>query len=104
MISPTLAGIESPSEWCIAIRVQRAVEAGASRDDVIEAGFMAVLMHGRPALMYMTPLLEAVDEFIINPATIYVVFRASGRCWIKAQCAGNGHSIGKRCNAGPVPA
>ncbi len=51
-------------EWCIAIHVQQAIEAGASRDDVMEAGFMAVVMHGGPALMYMMPLLEAVDELI----------------------------------------
>ncbi len=51
-------------EWCIAIHVQHAIEAGASRDEVMEAGFMAVVMHGGPALMYMTPLLEAVEEFL----------------------------------------
>ena len=56
--------VAAQCEWCIAIHVQHAIEAGASRDDVIEAGFMAVVMHGGPALMYMTPLLEAVDEFL----------------------------------------
>lgn len=50
-------------EWCIALHVQHAAQAGASRDEIIEAGFMAVIMHGGPALMYMTPLMEAVDEF-----------------------------------------
>ncbi len=35
----------------------------------------------------------------INPATIYIVFRASGKCQIKAQLAANGYSIGKSCNA-----
>jgi len=56
--------VAAQCEWCIAIHVQHAVGAGAGRDEVIEAGFMAVVMHGGPALMYMTPLLEAVDEFI----------------------------------------
>jgi len=51
-------------EWCIAVHVQQAIEAGASRDEVMEAGFMAVVMHGGPALMYMMPLLEAVDELL----------------------------------------
>jgi len=59
--------VAAQCEWCIAIHVQHAIEAGASRDEVIEAGFMAVVMHGGPALMYMTPLVEAVDEFL--PAT-----------------------------------
>jgi len=56
--------VAAQCEWCIAIHVQHAIGAGASRDDVIEAGFMAVVMHGGPALMYMTPLLEAVNDFI----------------------------------------
>jgi hypothetical protein len=38
----------------------------------------------------------------INPATLYVVFRAPGKCRIKARRAGNGGSIGKRRNAEPA--
>ena len=38
-------------------------------------------------------------QMAINPATIYAVFRASPKRQIKAQLAGNGHSIGKSCNA-----
>lgn len=30
---------------------------------IISAGFQAVLMHGGPALMSLTPLLKAADEF-----------------------------------------
>ena len=56
--------VAAQCEWCIAIHVQHAIEAGASRDEVVEAGFMAVLMHGGPALMYLIPLLEAVDELL----------------------------------------
>ena len=41
---------------------------------------------------------------LINPATIYIAFRASSMRWIKAQCAANGHSIGKCCNAEPAHA
>jgi alkylhydroperoxidase/carboxymuconolactone decarboxylase family protein YurZ len=39
------------------------VEAGAKRAQIISAGFMAMVMHGGPALMYLIPLLKAVDEF-----------------------------------------
>jgi len=39
------------------------VRAGATRNEIIEAGFQAVIMHGGPAFMWMTPLIEAVDEF-----------------------------------------
>lgn len=43
----------------------------AKRDELIEAGFLAVLMHGGPAMMYMTPLLKALDEFGL-PAAVQV--------------------------------
>ena len=55
--------VAAQCEWCIAFHVEMAAHAGASRDEIVEAGFMAVIMHGGPAYMYMTPLLEAVDEF-----------------------------------------
>ncbi len=35
----------------------------------------------------------------INPASIYIVFRASRMGQIKARCAGKGRSLGKRRKA-----
>ncbi len=55
--------VAAQCEWCIALHVKNALNAGASRDELVEAGFLAVLMHGGPALMYLTPLLDAVNEF-----------------------------------------
>jgi len=43
--------------------VQNAIKAGDSRRERVEAGFQAVVMHGGPAFMWMTLLLQAVDEF-----------------------------------------
>jgi len=51
-------------EWCIALHVQHAIQAGATRDEIVEAGFMAVVMHGGPALVCLTPLMKALDEFL----------------------------------------
>ena len=59
----TALAVAAQCEWCIAFHTKQALEAGAKRDALIEAGFQAVLMHGGPALMYMTPLLEAIKEF-----------------------------------------
>lgn len=56
--------VGSQCQWCIAVHTRRALDAGASRDEIMSAGFMAVLMHGGPALMYLTPLAQALDEFI----------------------------------------
>ncbi|APZ42448.1 carboxymuconolactone decarboxylase family protein [Acidihalobacter ferrooxydans] len=55
--------VAAQCEWCIAVHVRHAVEAGATRDEIMSAGFMAVIMHGGPALMYLTPLTRAVNEF-----------------------------------------
>ena len=63
LINVALA-VAAQCEWCIAFHVEQAVKAGASRDEVVEAGFMAVIMHGGPAYMFLTPLFEALDEFL----------------------------------------
>ncbi|MGV6858930.1 MAG: carboxymuconolactone decarboxylase family protein [bacterium] len=63
LINVALA-VAAQCEWCIAFHVEQAVRAGAGRDEIIEAGFMAVVMHGGPAYMYMTPLLQAIDELL----------------------------------------
>ncbi len=63
LINVALA-VAAQCEWCIAFHVEQVVRAGATRDEIVEAGFMAVIMHGGPAYMYMTPLLDAIDEFL----------------------------------------
>jgi len=50
-------------EWCIAFHVKNALAAGATRDEIMEACFVAVSMCGGPALMYMKPVMDAIDEF-----------------------------------------
>ena len=55
--------VAAQCEWCIAFHVSAAVSAGATRGELMEAGFVAVVMHGGPALMYLGPLVEAVNEF-----------------------------------------
>ncbi|WP_082030682.1 carboxymuconolactone decarboxylase family protein [Thiolapillus brandeum] len=63
LINVALA-VAAQCEWCISFHVEQVVRAGASRDEIVEAGFMAVIMHGGPAYMYMTPLLDAIEEFL----------------------------------------
>lgn len=57
-------GISAQCEWCIALHVKGAVDAGATKQEIIEAAMQAVLMHGGPALMYMIPVEKAIAEFI----------------------------------------
>ncbi|HDN82781.1 MAG TPA: carboxymuconolactone decarboxylase family protein [Candidatus Altiarchaeales archaeon] len=50
-------------EWCIALHTKGALDAGATKDEIIEACFVAVLMGGGPALMYTQLVLKAIEEF-----------------------------------------
>lgn len=62
LINVALA-VAAQCEWCIALHVNHALHAGATRDEIMSAGFMAVVMHGGPAMMYLIPLRQALDEF-----------------------------------------
>ena len=62
LINVALA-VAAQCEWCIAFHAKNALKLGASKDEIIEAAMQAVLMHGGPALMYMTPLFKAIEEF-----------------------------------------
>ncbi|OQX73755.1 MAG: alkylhydroperoxidase [Campylobacteraceae bacterium 4484_4] len=55
--------VAAQCEWCIALHVEGALKAGASKEEILEAAMQAVLMHGGPALMYMTPVEAALEEF-----------------------------------------
>jgi len=53
----------SQCEWCIAFNVRRAFKKGASRQEVIDAARIAVLMTGARALECMDLLQNAVAKF-----------------------------------------
>jgi AhpD family alkylhydroperoxidase len=62
LISVALS-IAEHCEWCIAFHVKNAIEAGATREEIMEACFVAVVMGGGPSLVYMKLVMDAVDEF-----------------------------------------
>jgi AhpD family alkylhydroperoxidase len=49
---------------CIAFHVQSAIKAKATKEEILDAGMVAVVMGGGPALMYLCHLNKAIDEFI----------------------------------------
>ncbi len=55
--------VAAQCEWCIALHIKSALAAGVTEAEIIDAAMQAVLMHGGPALMYMTPVEEALKEF-----------------------------------------
>ncbi|MCD6240231.1 carboxymuconolactone decarboxylase family protein [Candidatus Bathyarchaeota archaeon] len=50
-------------KWCIAFHTKNALDAGATKDEIVEACYVAILMAGGPAFMYTRLVLEAIDEF-----------------------------------------
>jgi AhpD family alkylhydroperoxidase len=48
-------------EPCIYAHVKKCLEAGATREQIIEAASVAVVMGGGPAYMHMPVVIEALD-------------------------------------------
>lgn len=55
--------ITARCKYCIAIHVKKSLAAGATREEVLEAATVAILMGGGPALTYVTEVKKALDEF-----------------------------------------
>ncbi|MBN1195422.1 MAG: carboxymuconolactone decarboxylase family protein [Methanomicrobiaceae archaeon] len=55
--------VKSQSTWCIAIHAKKCLALGATREEMIEASMVAVLMGGGPALMYVKLVQDAIKEF-----------------------------------------
>ncbi len=53
-------------EGCIAYHVHDAVDAGATRAELLEAVSVGLMMGGGPGSIYATHALEALDQFIPN--------------------------------------
>jgi len=50
-------------DWCIALHVDKALQLGATKEEIVEAAWVAVLMGGDPALMHAQMVLKALEEF-----------------------------------------
>ncbi len=50
-------------EWCIAMHTKAALDAGATREEILEACFVSVLMDGSTSLMHIKPVLDSIKEF-----------------------------------------
>jgi len=49
-------------QWCIAANVKSALAHGATKEEVMEAGWVAVQMGGGPSLAYLQLVQQAVDD------------------------------------------
>ena len=56
--------ITARCKYCIAIHVNKAIQAGATREEIMEAATVAILMGGGPAMTYVVEVKKAVDEYL----------------------------------------
>ena len=54
--------ITAHCEWCIAVYVRNALAEGATREEIFEARWVAVLMGGGPALMFIQVVQKALED------------------------------------------
>ncbi len=54
--------VQARCEYCIAFHVKNALEAGASREEINEAAWVAVTMCGGPCFMYKQLVDRALEE------------------------------------------
>ena len=54
--------VMSQCEMCISLHIQNAAMAGATREEIIQAAFMAVAMGGSPKMMYLMYVFEEVED------------------------------------------
>ena len=62
--------ITAQCEWCIAFHVKKAFALGATGQEILYAASLAILMHGGPALLYMIPLVDSLDEFELEEVSV----------------------------------
>lgn len=56
-------GISAGCEGCISFHVHDALQAGASRQEILETIGVAILMGGGPSMIYGAEALDALDQF-----------------------------------------
>jgi AhpD family alkylhydroperoxidase len=61
-------GITVRCDGCIAFHVHEALDAGATRQEILETVGVAILMGGGPSVVYGTEAVEALDQFMTQRA------------------------------------
>ena len=56
--------IASKCDWCIRSHVQKALDLGSTKQEIIEAAWLAVLMGGDPVLKYAKWTIHLLEEYL----------------------------------------
>jgi AhpD family alkylhydroperoxidase len=62
LISVALS-VATQCRWCIALHTKNALEAGSTKDEIMEACFVACLFRGGPACMYSRLAMKTIEEY-----------------------------------------
>ena len=60
--------VHSECDWCIALQVQNAVGAGATREEIIESAWLAVILGGGPKLMHLKIVIDELERYFPSPS------------------------------------
>jgi AhpD family alkylhydroperoxidase len=66
-------GMALRCEPCIYTHVEKALKAGATRDQIIETAGVAVMMQGGPTYTYLPKVVEALDALVPDEAAVTTV-------------------------------
>jgi len=55
-------GVYAQCAWCIAMHIEGAVKFGATKEEILDACMLAVVMGGGPKLMYMNVVYEELEK------------------------------------------
>ena len=55
--------VVSQCKWCIAFHTKEALEAGATKEEILEACFVAAFMGGGPAMMFVQLVVKAIENY-----------------------------------------
>lgn len=56
--------IKAQCSYCIAFHVKKSLDMGLSKEEILEAAWVAVLMGGGPAMMYITLVQKALEQYV----------------------------------------
>jgi AhpD family alkylhydroperoxidase len=62
LISVALA-VATQCRWCIAVHTNAALDEGATKNEIMEACFVACLFRGAPSCMYSQLVMKAIEEY-----------------------------------------
>ena len=56
-------------EPCINLHVKKCLDAGATKEEILDAVSVAVMMQGGPSFTYLPKVLQALEALVVQPGS-----------------------------------